>query len=164
MIRDPRHGKPRVVDSLSEHADLSATIVDLMGLEQPPVQHGTSLRPWMEGQSGGPRDHIFSEYLENEEAFIRTPRWKFIYCSGRRSRGDGYITDTPTPGRYTRLYDLKRDPGEFTNVAERHPEVVRELRSLLVERFLKTHPEAASVSAGAPQEDRLDFFLRPRDV
>jgi choline-sulfatase len=164
VIRDPRNPKPRVVDSLTEHADLSATIVDLMELEKLAVQHGTSLRPWVEGESGGPRDSVFSEYLENEEAFVRTRQWKLIYCSGRRSRGDGYITDTPTPGRYTRLYDLKRDPGEFTNIAERHPQVVRELKSLLLERFLKTHPEAAAVPAGAQQEDALDFFLRPRDV
>jgi choline-sulfatase len=164
IVRDPRNARPRVVNSLTEHVDLTATIIDLMGLEKLPVQHGTSLRPWIEGESGGPRDHVFSEYLENEEAFIRTPRWKLIYCSGRRARGDGYITDTPTPGRYTRLYDLKSDPGEFTNVAERHPEVVRGLKSLLLERFLKTHAEAEAVRGSSQDEDALDFFLRPRDV
>jgi hypothetical protein len=28
---------------------------------------------------------IIEKMLENEEAFIRSGRWKYIYCSGRRA-------------------------------------------------------------------------------
>jgi choline-sulfatase len=123
IMRCPGHVRRGVVEDFTEHIDTPATILDVMETERLPVQHGQSLRPYLEGRRvAHPRDHIFSEYLENEEAFIRTERWKFIYCSGKRDRQDGYKTDRPTPGRYVRLYDLKTDPGEFTDVAARHPD------------------------------------------
>jgi choline-sulfatase len=136
-----------------------------METERLPVQHGQSLRPYLEGRRvAHPRDHVFSEYLENEEAFIRTERWKFIYCSGKRERQDGYKTDRPTPGRYVRLYDLKADPGEFTDAAARHPELVKRFEGLMLERFRKTHPEAEKEPARLAPEDALDWYVRPRDV
>jgi hypothetical protein len=111
-----------------------------------------------------PRDHIFSEYLENEEAYIRTERHKFIYCTGKRARTEGYKTDNPTPGRYVRLYDLKDDPGEFTDVAARYPDLVKRFEGLMLERFRKTHPDADKEPAKVGIEDTLDFYLRPRDA
>ena len=80
---------------------MAPTILDLLGADRFPCMHGQSLRPYLEGgKPAAPRDHIFSEYLENEEACIRTARWKYIHCSGKRERTDGYETDNPTPGRY----------------------------------------------------------------
>ncbi len=86
-----------------------------------------------------------------------------ICCSGRRRRGDGYETDRPTPGRYLRLYDVERDPGEFTDLAKKSPDVVRRLQSLMLDRFRKTHPEASQEPAGAAVETAIDWYLRPRD-
>lgn len=163
IVRDPRRLRPRTVHALTEHVDLSATIAASMNLEPLPIQHGRDLRPLMDGDKRGARDHVVSEYFENEEAFVRSDRWKLIYCTGRRARGDGYITDTPTPGRYVRLFDLKNDPGEFTDVASRHEDIVRELKGLLLARFRATHPDADSAPSSGG-EDALDFFLRPRDV
>jgi hypothetical protein len=62
-------------------------ITDMMELDPLPIQHGRSLCPYLEGRRIEPRDHIFSEYLETEEAYIRTDRWKFIYWT--KSRPDG---------------------------------------------------------------------------
>jgi choline-sulfatase len=163
VIRDPRRLRPRVVSAMTEHVDLSATIVDLLELDPLPVQHGTTLRPLLEGRAGG-RDHIFSEYLENEEAYIRTDRWKFIYCSGKRARKDGYVVENTQPGRYVRLYDLERDPHEMHSVAAEHPDVVEEAKGRMLKRFRDTHPDAASEPKGASVEDALDFYLRPRDA
>jgi len=110
------------------------------------------------------RDHVFSEYLENEEAYIKTKEWKYIFCSGKRARQDGYQTDRPTPGRYRRLYNLKDDPGEFTDVAAAHPEMVEKFSGLLLERYRATHPERASEPAGASRDEAIEFYLRPRDA
>jgi hypothetical protein len=111
-----------------------------------------------------PRDHVFTEYLENEEAYIRNGRWKYILCSGRRARTDGYVIDNPTPGRYRRLYDLTSDPGEFRDVAAKHPDVVATLEGLLLERFRRTHPDAASEPQRLSRTEAIEFYLRPRDV
>jgi hypothetical protein len=70
----------------------------------------------------------------------------------------------PTPGRTVRLYDVTKDAGEFHNVAPEHPDVVAQLQNIALERFRKTHPEAASEPAGGSREDKLEFYLRPRDL
>ncbi|MEZ5402059.1 MAG: sulfatase-like hydrolase/transferase [Bryobacteraceae bacterium] len=158
----------RKVTDFTEHIDVSATILDMLGATPLPAQHGESLRKYLEGgRVSKPRDHIVSQYLENEEVFARTGRWKYIFCSGQRKRTDGYLIDNPTPGRYRRLYDLKADPGEFTDVAAKHPAVVKEMEEKILARFRATHPEAASEPKGSGDESRaksLEFYVRPRDA
>ena len=107
-----------------------------------------------EGAATSPRHHIFSEYLENEEAFVRTEEWKFIFCSGKRKRTDGYETDNPTPGRYIRLYDLKKDPGEFFERRGEESGTVADLKKLMLDRFRATHPEAAQEPARLASKSR----------
>ena len=115
IMRYPGRIRRGVINDFTEHIDVTATIVDIMNLDPLPVLHGHSLRPYLEGRRmERPRDHVFTEYLENEEAYIRSDRWKYIYCSGRRARTDGYAVDNPTPGRYRRLYDLERTPANST--------------------------------------------------
>lgn len=163
ILRWPgRIREKQTIRDFTESIDVPATITDLLGIDPLPVQHGNSLRAYVsEGRKpANTRQHVFSEYLENEEAFVRTSRWKYIYCTGKRARTDGYEIDNPTPGRYQRLYDLKRDPGEFTDVAARNPKVVSEMKALLLDRFRKTHPEAQD----EPAADPLDYYLRPRDA
>ncbi len=164
LMRYPGRIRPGVVNQMTEHIDVPATITDMLDLEPLPIQHGRSLRGYLEGKKPSPRDHIFSEYLENEEAYIRTEQWKFIYCTGRRERKDGYVTDRPTPGRYKILYDLKADPGELHNVAPSHATEVERFSALLLKRFRATHPQAPSEPKGRDEEEILDWYLRPRDV
>jgi arylsulfatase A-like enzyme len=103
MFRWPGRIRQGVVRDFSESVDVPHTILDMLGVEPFALRHGQSLRPYFEGRRPAkPRDYIFSEYLENEEACVRTARWKFIQCSGQRPRTDGYITEKPTPGRYVR--------------------------------------------------------------
>ena len=152
------------VREFTESVDVPHTILDLLGAPELPVRHGSSLRAYTEGKKPwNVRDHTFTEYLENEEAFIRTSGHKLIYCTGRRLRTDGYVTNTPTPGRYTRLYDLQADPGEFTDVATKNEGVVRDLKGKMMARFRQTHPEAAQEPKGKGVDETLDWYLRPRD-
>lgn len=165
IIRWTGRIQPRVVHDFTESVDVPPTILDLLGAEPFRVQHGQSLRPYLESsRPQTPRQHIFSEYLENEEACIRTARWKFIQCSGRRARRDGYITDNPLPGRYTRLYDRAADPGEFFDRSAQHPEVVAELSNVMLECFRTTHPDAPNEPANLSVPAAIDWYLRPRDT
>jgi arylsulfatase A-like enzyme len=160
----PGRVRQGLVADLTESVDVPHTILDLLGAPELPLRHGQSLRPYLENKTPSVRrDHIFSEYLENEEAFIRTTTYKLIYCSGKRERTDGYRTDNPTPGRYLRLYDLRSDPGEFRDVASKHPEIVERLKDLMLQRFRSTHPEAQQEPAGS-MDEALDWYLRPRDA
>lgn len=154
----------RTVRNFTESVDVPHTILDMLGAPELPVKHGQSLRPYLSGGNPAkPRDHVFSEYLENEEAFLRTATHKFIFCSGRRKRTDGYETDNPTPGRYVRLYDLKKDPAEITDIAPKHPKIVADMQRTMLERFHTTHPEASEEPRGTTEE-KLEWYLRPRDT
>ena len=165
IMRYPGRIRRGVVNDFTEHVDVPATIVDVMNLDPLPIQHGHSLRPYLEARKmDQPRDHVFTEYLENEEAYIRSGRWKYMICSGRRARTDGYVVDNPTPGRYRRLYDLASDPGEFHDVAAKNAGVVATLEGLMLERFRRTHPDAAAEPQRLSREEAIEFYLRPRDV
>ena len=163
LMRWPGRIKPGVVRDFTEHVDVPATITDMLEAESLPVSHGHTLRPYLEGrQVSSPRDHIFSEYLETEQAYIRTERHKFVYCSGQRL--DWYKPEHPVARRWRRLYDLKKDPDELHDVAAQHPDLVRRFESLLLERFRKTHPDASSEPERLAPEDALDFYVRSRDT
>ena len=165
IMRWPGRVRKGVVTDFTESVDVPATILDMLGADPLPVQHGRTLRPYLEARRPAQiRDHIFSQYLENEEAFIRTADRKLIVCSGQRKRTDGYLIDNPTPGRYVRLYNLKDDPGEFNDIARKEPETVARLQKLLLERFLKTHPEAEQLPKGLDTIESIEFFLHPRDA
>jgi choline-sulfatase len=156
LMRFPGRLEPGVVHGLTSHVDVPATITDMMGLEALPIQHGHPLPQT--------REHIFSEYLENEEAYIRTDRWKFIYCTGKRARTDGYETDRPTPGRYRFLYDLRNDPDELHDVSKSQAAVAVELQDRMIQTFRTTHPDAEHEPAHRSGDEILDWYLRPRDA
>lgn len=165
LMRLPGRIRRGVARDFTESIDVAPTILDLLGAEPLTVAHGRSLRPYLEGRRMEKRrGHVFSQYLENEEACVRSDRYKFIFCSGKRKRTDGYLTDNPTPGRYVRLYDLAKDPGEFIDIAAREPGVVAGMKKTMLDRFLSAHPEAASIPSGLNTDEKIEWFLRPREA
>jgi choline-sulfatase len=167
IVRWPnRLGANRRVEALVELVDVFPTILDLCGLPQPPDLHGQSLVPLLEGRGHAfGRDVVFSEYLENEEAMVRSSRYKLIVGSGRRHRQDGYATANPMPGPYERLYDLDADPEETTDVSRR-PElasVVMDLRHALYNRLTSTRSGRGAVPSGLSERDAIHWCLVPRD-
>src|SRR5262249_16118857 len=103
----------RRTDELVELVDVLPTVLRLLRLPEPPGLHGMELGPLVLGQPGANgRDAVFSEYLDNEEAMIRTSRYKLIVGTGRRQRQDGYQTGRPLTGPYQRLFDVANDPAE----------------------------------------------------
>ena len=81
-----RHGPGR---DGRRHAD-GASSDALAGASGSP---GAGPLPLLESKPGArAHDVVFSEYLENEEAMVRSARYKLIVCTGRRLREDGYRT------------------------------------------------------------------------
>lgn len=166
IYRWPGHvASGQVVQDFTESIDVPPTLIEMLGAEPFALNHGHSLASYLKtGKHAQPRQSIFSEYLENEEACVKTDRWKLIHCSGRRLRRDGYLTDNPLPGRYVELYDQQGDPGEFTNVASQHPEVVQQLSAEMLMVFRTTHPDAHVEPHGLSPDEAIDWYLRPRDA
>lgn len=116
-----------VVERQVELVDLYPTLLDLLGVEREHRVQGRSLVPLLAGGELEPRD-AFAENT-NIKAFerkaFRSERFKFIKSiprGGARAKGaeEGH-----------ELYDLRRDPGELTDVSASHPEVVRLLEQRL---------------------------------
>jgi choline-sulfatase len=156
----------RTTGAMTESVDIARTLLDLLEAGPLPVNHGRSLAPLLRGETDSHRDVIFFEYLENEEAAVKTADWKLIYCSGKRHRQDGYETHDPTPGRYLRLYSLRDDPAELNNLAAKpdYAERIETMKRYLLTRFLTTHPEAPQLPVDRTIDAKLDWFLRPRDA
>ncbi len=156
----------RKVDDLAELVDVLPTVLDLADQPRPPDLHGLSLRGAALGDSNAPRHEVVvGEYLENEEAMVRTDRYKLIVGVGGRQRRDGYgNTHTPT-GPFEHLYDLEADPGETVDLATRADlaPVRADLRARLLARLASTREGRIPVPPGLPEAEALRWCLIPQD-
>jgi choline-sulfatase len=152
--------------ALVELIDIVPTVLDLCGITPPATIQGRTLVPTLTGRVPTHRDEVFIEYSENEEAAVRTDRWKFIYGTGRRERKDGYTTGRPLPGRTIRLYDLAADPEELTNLAGQpeHAPLIADFTRRLAEHLVRTARQPELVPGTDDVHVLLEFCLQPRDV
>ena len=79
----------RTVEALTESVDVGPTILELLGAPPLAVSHGRSLARLLRGEATAHRNMIFTEYLENEEAAVRTAEWKFGSAAGGGSAATG---------------------------------------------------------------------------
>jgi choline-sulfatase len=167
IVRPPGVTKPGSQPrALVQSIDLVPTMLDLCDLQIPSRVQGRSLAPILRGQTDRHRDQLFIEYSENAEGYVRTDRWKFIYCAGNRARQDGYATANPTPGRTIRLFDLQNDPDEFTNLADRpeQSDRVAQFTAALANHMRSTARQPGLVPKTEDFFTVLDFCLQPNDV
>jgi len=99
--------------------DLMPTILDYVGLPVPEGIHGRSLRPLIEGQTTGWRDHAFCQRA-GAGRMLRAQRYKFTYRVKPRA---------------VALYDLEADPHEDHNLADKpgNRQLVRRMHRRLLE-------------------------------
>ena len=161
------HGVPagEVCEEVTELVDVFPTICAGVGAAVPPEVQGASRWPLSCAPETAHGDRAaFAEYLEDNTAMLCTRRWKYVFATGKRDLGQGYATGFGPAGITERLYDLEHDPRESTDVADRHPARVAELRGRLLERFRKTHPDADDLPEGLTDIGQLVWFCEPRDV
>ncbi len=152
--------------ALVEFVDIAPTILDLGGIAKADRMQGQSLLPLLKGESGKHRDHVVIEYGHNDEACIRTEKWKLIFERGKDTRDDGYDPAGDPPGPKLRLYDLQSDPREMTNVLTR-PEnrgVARDLADKLVKHLVATARRPERIPRSFDPRELLDFLVQPDDV
>jgi choline-sulfatase len=167
LLRYPGKIKPEQSSrALVEFIDVAPTVLDFCGLSIPATVQGKSLTPLVLGKADSHRERVFVEYAENEEAMVRTARWKLIYGTGKRERQDGYQTGKPLPGRTVRLYDLENDPEEMKNLAglPQHAQRVAEMIQELAEHLKRTARQPELLPREADVHALLEHCLQPRDV
>lgn len=152
--------------ALVEFIDVVPTVLEFCRLPAQATVQGKSLAPLLRGEVNKHRDRIVVEYSENEEAMIRTERWKFIYCTGKRQRQDGYATGRPLPGRTIRLYDEENDSEERTNLAGKpeHAGLIADFTAQLAEHLKRTARQPERIPKDGDVHSVLEYCLQPRDV
>ncbi len=154
------------VDAMVESVDLFPTVLELLGNAPPKNLHGKSFVPLLRGEPGAKgRDVVFSEYLENEEAMVRSERYKLIVGTGRRKRLDGYEVDDPSPGPYLRLFDLQTDPDENLDLSSKAEfrDVIDGLLEKLYQREVATRDGVEPIPRGLSKIEAIHWCLVPRD-
>jgi arylsulfatase A-like enzyme len=119
--------------------DVVPTFANLIGAKLPDHKiDGRDIAPLLFGEEGAksPHECFLHYYAGGQLQAVRDPRWKlhfphkFRTMAGKPGGTDG------SPAPYSQgeigleLFDLQEDPGETTNVAAAHPEVVARLQRL----------------------------------
>ncbi|MCP3957970.1 MAG: sulfatase-like hydrolase/transferase [bacterium] len=142
--------EPRRIDALTGHADLVATLADLLDVELPGPEHRRfSLAPWLRESppSPPPRARPFTlisgiQHGPRQRA-LRTPRYKLIeYLEGQRP---------------SELYLLSRDPAEKRDLAGVKTNLLARAQRQLERRWsrLAEPPEIEPAELDAESLERL---------
>ncbi len=119
-----------------------ATIAAVIGVELPDNSAEDSfnmLPSWLRADDSPIRPYLLAQAFGGQRTLsIRRGLWKYLDHKG--SGGNRYEADTElkdfalpekNPDAPGQLYNLETDPGETTNLYAEHPELVKELKSLL---------------------------------
>lgn len=107
-----------VVDpSLVSLVDIAPTVLALAGLEVPRTMEGRNVFDRSPSPGKWRDQRVFAQYSDGLYC-VRTPRWKLLQRAANQR---------------VKLFDLRRDPGEQSNLGERYPDVAKRLVSELEE-------------------------------
>jgi len=109
----------RDVDALTSYVDFMPTLLEIAGVEVPAGRsfHGRSLVGLMNGQAD---DYWASRVTVADTQRIANPaKWRLSSAMKQRWR---LVNGTE-------LYDLATDPGQRTDIADSHPDVVADIRA-----------------------------------
>lgn len=149
----------RAIDAPTGFEDWLPTLLDLAGMQNriPAGIDGVSLAAALTGRGALPRERVLYRELTERQwqtALDAHGRWKVV----RKTVG------TPRPGQAapTELYDLAADPGETTDVAAGHPDVVARMEAILAREHVP-HPDwpLACAAQPAPQDSAAAQGRRP---
>ncbi|QGY44084.1 sulfatase-like hydrolase/transferase [Maribellus comscasis] len=125
--------QPGVVAELGTTMDLLPTFAKLANVQLPSdrVYDGYDIYPVLSGTGKSKRDVIF--YYRGTEVFaVRKGAYKAHFITQPEyGSNEKTVQDPPL------LYNLNVDPSEKYNIAEKHPEVIKEIKQVLAEH-LKT--------------------------
>ncbi len=103
--------------------DVLPTFCDLAGIKTPKDLNGVSFAPTLRGEKNkqAKRDHLYWEFHEQGgKQAIRKGKWKAVRLNVRK-----------TPDGPIQLYDLSNDIGETKNLADKHPDLIKEIARLM---------------------------------
>lgn len=122
--------EPDVVTGMGSVLDLFPTIMNLAGVEMPDDRKydGYDLSPVLFGEGESPRNEMI--YYRSDEIYAarKGPYKAHFITEGVFGRGPDKKRHDPP-----KLYNLNVDPAERFNIADQHPEVIKEIKQMVEE-------------------------------
>lgn len=118
------YGKGEVVENMVSAMDILPTICSAIEIDIPTNIDGLDLKPLLEGEDTK-LQHDTLIWDTKQEVAVRAGKWK--YRMANDDSNAKYEMVEIELGEY--LYDLERDIGETTNLAEQYPEIFEQLKS-----------------------------------
>jgi arylsulfatase A-like enzyme len=142
FIRWPKggFGEPREIDELTEVQDLLPTLLDLCGITPPPAAKfdGTSLAGLLRGRD---------QQLPDRMLVINYSRMPILQegepASIPKKEGAAVLWEKWRLLGGEQLYDLRTDPGQHTDVSQKHPDIVAKMRAHLDRWWETLGPDVA---------------------
>ena len=148
----------RQIESVCAHIDIMPSLAQLAGAKVPQAQvEGRSFIPlildagsdwpdrylftqkarWQTGEE--PNDHMWKNFA------VRNHRFRLVSATPPRPRKRDRAKAAETPQSESKrvqaqLFDMLADPGQETDVSEKHPEVVKEMLKAYEEFWKETRP------------------------
>lgn len=116
--------KPKDVTQLTAHIDILPSLMELCGLESdsPKELDGRSFMPLVESDKAQLEDRIL--YLDQQRTHFPVKWRKFVMMTEQWRLVNNVNLYDPAK---IELYDIKKDPGQKTNVAAEYPNIVDSL-------------------------------------
>jgi len=146
-------------DGLMGHLDVMPTFLSMAGLTAPKGRPVDGRDVWPALRGGGASPVASYYWVWDDYDVVRTAEWKLFRYLDR-----------------VELYDIRKDLSETTNVAEEHPDVVKEMtarleawRKSMGVALMHQAPKLASPTKAAPEGDVLEVRAtvtpsgKPRD-
>jgi len=114
----------KVSDNIVSGMDILPTICNLTGIKIPEYIDGQDITMLLSGQDET-IDHDTLIWDTGRETAVRTGKWKFR-SAVNNSHANYEMVDLEL-GEF--LYDLEKDPGETTNLAEEYPDIFLSLKN-----------------------------------
>jgi arylsulfatase A-like enzyme len=116
-------------DPITTAMDLLPTFAELAGVTLPDdrVIDGKNLFPLVSGKTEMSPHEVYYYYCYTHLHGVRDDRWKLVLPRPAKPEWMGWWARMIEEVPEVRLYDLKHDVGETTNLAGKHPEIVKRL-------------------------------------
>jgi len=137
----------RAIDRIAAHLDVLPTLAALAGAPLPEGQvEGRSLLPLLEGKTDRWEDRYLFNHVcrwptgadpgdfRNVNFSVRNQKYRYVAAQGGGGATKGKGKDkgkkgAPAAPRGPELFDMETDPGQTTNVIDRHPEIAAQMKA-----------------------------------
>jgi arylsulfatase len=154
LWRWPGTLQPASVDRLCAHIDFLPTLAEIAGARltdavQAQVE-GRSLLPLLKDPGAPWPERILFTHVGRWPKEANREEYKYRHCSVRTPRWH-LVCDANDGGKAWQLFDVALDPGEQTDVAAAHADVVRELDAAYDKWWVSVQPQLVNENAIGPK-------------